>query len=87
MNCIEACTYNEIKNKYNCTFQEALFSIQGFRECPWFYNELKSEFAASCLKDCPLESCFFEKFNFDFVKYPFSMDIPMNSTLFHFYFT
>ena len=32
-NCIEACTYKEIKNKYNCTFQSTLFSIQGFREC------------------------------------------------------
>jgi len=29
MNCIEACTYKEIKSKYNCTFHSRLFSIQG----------------------------------------------------------
>jgi hypothetical protein len=88
MDCIEACTYKEIKNKYNCTFLETLFSIQGFRECPWYYNELKYEFAASCLKECPLESCFSEKLNFDFLTFPIPMDpkfpIPMNSTIFYF---
>jgi hypothetical protein len=74
MDCIEACTYKEIKNKYNCTFQEALFSVQGFRQCQRLnYNQLKSEFSASCLKECPLESCFSEKFTFDFTSnYVFS---------------
>jgi len=28
MNCFESCIYKEIKNKYNCTFQETLFTIQ-----------------------------------------------------------
>jgi hypothetical protein len=70
MNCIEACTYKEIKNKYNCTFHSTLFSIQGFRQSLWHYlglnkyNRLKSEFSESCLKECPLESCFSEKFFF-----------------------
>ncbi len=74
MNCIEACTYKEIKNKYNCTFQSTLFSIQGFRQCVLEYKELKEEFSASCLKECHLESCFSEKFSFDFTKYFDSSD-------------
>jgi len=83
MNCIEACTYKEIKNNYNCTFQETLFSVQGFTECQRFYYEFKIEFAASCLKECPSESCFSEKFNFDFKKY----QIPNNyNTIFRFNF-
>jgi hypothetical protein len=65
INCIEACTYKEIKNKYNCTFHLTLFSIQGFSECVLEYNILKDEFSASCRKECPLESCFSEKFVFD----------------------
>jgi hypothetical protein len=64
MNCIEACSYKEIKNKYNCTFNSTLFSIQGFTQCQGNYNVIKSEFSASCLKECPLESCFSEKFTF-----------------------
>ncbi len=65
MNCIETCTYKEIKNKYNCTFQLTLFSIQGLRKCEFNYWVLKSEFSANCLKTCPLESCFSEKFTFN----------------------
>jgi len=42
MNCIEACTYKEIKNKYNCTFQSTLFSIQGLRQCVLFSWALHS---------------------------------------------
>ena len=61
MDCIEACTYKEIKNKYNCTFQETLFSIQGFSQCQRFYYEFKSEFSSNCMKECPIESCYFEK--------------------------
>ncbi len=65
MDCIEACTYKEIKKKYNCTFHSTLFSIQGLRQCNsglvyWF---LKAEFSANCLKNCLLESCFSEKLN------------------------
>jgi len=65
MNCIEACIYKEIKNKYNCTFPFTLFSIQSFRECVRYYMVLKDEFSASCLSECPMESCFTERFNFD----------------------
>ena len=64
MNCIEACTYKEIRNKYNCTFHSTLFSIQGFRQCVPNYRVLKNEFSASCLRECPLESCFSEKFTY-----------------------
>jgi len=65
MNCIETCTYKEIKNKYNCTFNSTLFSIQGLRQCVLNYRVLKTEFSANCLNECPLESCFSEKFTFN----------------------
>jgi hypothetical protein len=81
MNCIETCTYKEIKNKYNCTFQSTLFSIQGFRQCVLNYRVLKSEFFANCLNECPLESCYSEKFTF----YS-SPSFAFNSTEFRFYF-
>ncbi len=70
MNCIESCYYKEIKNKYNCTFHSTLFSIQGFRQCNrnLNYTALKKEFFACCLKECPCESCFTEKFTFDVIK-------------------
>jgi len=51
-------------HQYNCTFQETLFSIQGFRQCQRFYYEFKSEFSSNCMKECPIESCYFEKFTF-----------------------
>jgi len=82
MNCIEACTYKEIKNKYNCTFQFTLFSIQGFRQCMLNYSELLREFSESCLKECPSESCFSERFNFESTTKFFTQD----STAFLFYF-
>jgi len=68
MNCIEACVYKEIKNKYNCTFQSTLFSIKGFKRCRMNYRVLKDEFSASCLKECSLEGCFSEKLIFDSIK-------------------
>jgi len=64
MNCIVAYTYKEVKNKYNCTFNSTLFSNQGLSECVLKYRILKDEFSASCLKECPLESCFSEKFSY-----------------------
>ena len=79
--CIEACIYKEIKNKYNCTFSSTLFSIQGIRQCVLKYMVLKDEFSASCLKECPMESCFSERFNFYFT----SLDNP-DSTLLRFKF-
>ncbi len=68
MDCLEACVYKEIKNKYNCTFQGTLFSIQGYRECVRYYKVLKDEFSARCLSECPLENCFSEKFTLDATK-------------------
>ena len=88
MNCIEACFFKEIKNKYNCNLHSTIFSIQGFRQCPWHYlglnnyNRLKSEFSESCLKECPLESCFSEKFFF----YTTSLYTNYNFTRFRFTF-
>jgi len=81
MNCIETCTYKEIKNKYNCTFQSTLFSIQGFRQCVLNYRVLKTEFSANCLNECPLESCYSEKFTF----YS-SPSFALDSTEFRLYF-
>ena len=74
MNCIEACFFKEIKNKYNCTFQETLFSIQGFSQCVHEYLVLKKEFSASCKTKCPLESCFSEKFTFDYATIASELD-------------
>ncbi len=81
--CIEACTYQEIKNKYNCTFLETLFSIQGFRQCVLNYTILKTEFSSSCMKECPLESCFSEKIDFFFIKHPLSINSTYFMTRFH----
>jgi len=72
--CIKACTYKEIQNKYNCTFQETLFSVQGFRQCVLNYKALKDEFSASCMKKCPLESCFSEKITFDYATIASDLD-------------
>jgi hypothetical protein len=82
MNCIEACTYKEIKNKYNCTFQLTLFSIQGFKQCMLNYSEQQREYSEICLEECPSESCFSERFNFDSTTKSFTQD----STAFLFYF-
>ncbi len=83
MNCIEACTYKEIKNKYNCTFHSTLFSIQGFRQCMLNYMALKTNFSASCHKECPLESCFSERFTFDSAR---TIPPPSGYTFFSFRF-
>ena len=64
-NCIEACTYKEIKNKYNCTFHSTLFSIRGFRQCDIRlrnFTDMRTELFDSCLKECPFKSCFSEKY-------------------------
>jgi len=82
IDCIEACTYKEIKTKYNCTFHSTLFSIHGLRKCVLNYRKLKDEFSASCLKECPLEGCLSEKFSFDFTLMKESSD----STAFRFLF-
>jgi hypothetical protein len=62
------CIFKEIKDKYNCTFLQSLFSIKGFAECELVrkeYLDFEKEFSPGCLKECPLESCFSEKFTYD----------------------
>ena len=83
MDCIEACIYREIKNKYDCTFQSTLFSIPSFRKCVLDYRVLNDEFSASCLKECPLESCFSERFTFDSAR---TIPPPSGYTFFSFRF-
>jgi hypothetical protein len=58
--CIQTCVFKEIKDKYNCTYALSLFAIQGLKQCS-FYN-YTNEFYLGCLKECPLDSCFSEKF-------------------------
>ena len=63
-NCIEACIYREIKNKYNCTYPLSLFAIPGSRQCNitgQSMNKFQQEFLARCNRECP-ESCYSEKF-------------------------
>ena len=63
-NCIDSCIYREIKNKYNCTFPLSLFAFSDLNQCDSWksYDSFKKEFSAGCLKECPLKSCFSEKF-------------------------
>jgi len=87
MNCIEACTYKEIKIKYNCTFHSTIFSIQGLRQCEHNYRVLKAEFSAGCLKECPSESCLSEKFSYYATSSSYStVSSNTSSTLFRFLF-
>ncbi len=65
--CIEACFYKGIKDRYNCTFDSTLFSIQGLNQCVRNYRVLKTEFSESCLMECPFENCFSEKFTYSTV--------------------
>ena len=63
-NCIEACIFNKIGNKYNCTFPLRLFAVEGLKQCDVKlnrYDDLRKEFSEGCLQQCPLESCFTEK--------------------------
>ena len=81
-NCIESCIFREIKNVYNCTFPLSLFAIRGLKLCDlnsYSYDYLRDEFFVGCTKECPLESCFSEKFteitkstNFDWKMIQFS---------------
>jgi hypothetical protein len=63
-NCIDSCIYREIKNKYNCTLLLSLFTMNDLKQCDIgkSYGSFKKEFSAGCLKECPLKSCFSEKF-------------------------
>jgi hypothetical protein len=66
-NCVEACIYKEVATKYNCTFPLSLFHIPGLKQCiktglSGTFSYLR-EFSDVCLKECPLTSCFYEKFS------------------------
>jgi hypothetical protein len=63
-NCIDSCIYREIKNKYNCTIPLSLFAARGSKQCDIgkSYEIFNKEFFPGCLKECPLDSCFFENF-------------------------
>jgi hypothetical protein len=67
-NCIEACIYKEIATKHNCTIPFALFSFRGLKRCTIKYFDFKEEFRSGCLKKCPLESCFSEKFSLNLIE-------------------
>jgi hypothetical protein len=66
-NCVESCIHKKVATKYNCTFPSSLFHIPGLERC--IQTELSdkfkylAEFSDVCLKECPLESCFYEKFS------------------------
>jgi hypothetical protein len=66
-NCISACIYKGVATKYNCTFPLSLFFIPGFERCIEMGKagefSYLSEFYDVCLNECPLESCFYEKFS------------------------
>ena len=64
-NCLTGCIYKEISHKYNCTFSFSLFAIPGFKHCNIpnkLFHNFKQEFLWVCQKECPLESCYTEKF-------------------------
>ena len=63
-NCIEACIYREVKEKYNCTFSLTLFAFQDLKKFDIQnrnFHSFRQEFSVGCLMDCPLESCYSEK--------------------------
>ena len=61
-NCIDTCLYKEIRNKYNCSFLLSLYSFDGFKQCDNLITFYKKEFNGVCYKECPLESCYSEKY-------------------------
>ena len=62
-NCLDTCLYREIRKKYNCSFLFTLYSFDGFRKCDNLVDYYKEEFSKVCLKECPLESCYSEKYH------------------------
>ena len=68
--CLETCIFSQIAAKYNCTFPLTLFSISGLKRCDHKLYDLKIEFSEGCRKQCPLESCFSEKFTHQSDKSP-----------------
>jgi hypothetical protein len=68
--CITSCIYRRVKDIYNCTFHLSLFTVPGLDQCyKYLYGNLREEFAASCLKECPLESDYSEKFTPSILSY------------------
>ena len=63
-NCIASCVYRLLEEKYKCTFHSSLFTIAGLDQCGnnYLYRNIYNEFSGSCLKECPLESCYSEEF-------------------------
>jgi len=73
-NCFEACIYKGVATKYNCTFPLSLFHIPGLKQCNktglnGTFSYL-GEFSDVCLNECPLESCFYEKFSSKTLSFP-----------------
>jgi len=66
-NCIEACFYKEIKNKYNCSFPLSLFAVGGFGLCANNFTNYKKEFLQVCHNECHFEDCLSEKFSFNYI--------------------
>lgn len=52
LNCIDGCIYREIRNEFNCTFLNSLFSIEGVRECEDYVNW--PDWIKNCEKKCPI---------------------------------
>ena len=65
VNCIESCLYNKIATNINCTLQDSLFKIDGFKECDLSkvqtYAKSLDLFTQDCTKECPL-ACESSKF-------------------------
>ena len=66
-NCVEACIHKKVAARYNCTFHSSLFHVPGLKQCikTGLFGTFSylSEFSDVCLKECPLTSCFYEKFS------------------------
>jgi len=81
--CIDTCLYREIRNKYKCSFLLTLYSFDGFRQCDKPIDFYKKEFNENSLKECPLESCYSEKY-LPIIK-PFDDDNNYTELRFSFY--
>lgn len=77
MNCIEACVYDRIRHKYNCTF-DSLFRSEGVRECldpsdteyRRTAGSMSQEFSSECeTQECPV-SCYSVQFSLDYTQKP-----------------
>ena len=62
-NCMSNCIYREIYKNYNCSFPLVLFPYSGLRRCRQVMSFYKNVSSQGCLKECPLENCYTEKFS------------------------